>query len=101
METGFKGTRGQWIVGEHSKYRAWVDVESTEKGTIGRSFYGEAKPVITESEAIANAHLIASAPEMLEALVRIKAELLRCDILDEKTEKFIDAVVAKAVGGQS
>lgn len=46
-----------------------------------------------------DAQLIATAPEMLEGLIKIKSELLRCDILDDQTEKFIDALVNKALGG--
>lgn len=104
METGFKGTKGEWVATPNTCFYD-IDVLGNSKRILSFNIIlfdnekGEAISLSEENKA--NAQLIATAPEMLEALVTIKAELLRCDILDERTEKFIDDVVSKATGGQS
>ena len=47
------------------KSRKWVNIDS-EKGLIGRAFYGDAEPIVSKEEAEANAKLIAAAPDLLQ-----------------------------------
>ena len=66
-----KFTKGKWEVLNHNIQKKWFDV-SSDKDIIARSFYGDAKPIVTDQEAQANALLISKAPEMLEMLIDIK-----------------------------
>lgn len=54
---------------------------------------------IIEQETIEDtdklAYLINSAPILLDAILKIKAELLRCDMLDERTEQFIEHTISQ------
>lgn len=68
----FKGTSGNWYIDQEESHRmrnsVWCNVISTKK-TIGLAdVYGD------DEEAKANAQLIASAPELLEALKELLNE---------------------------
>jgi len=66
-----KHTKGKWFATEINTDKKWINISSSEKGIIGRTYYGDLEPVITKEEAEANAKLIAAAPELLEQLQSI------------------------------
>ena len=71
----FKGTKGEWTVDLflYTKDCGYIPIQSTEKN---RHWIAEVKgrhvnPNITQEEMMANAQLVAAAPDMLEALKSI------------------------------
>ena len=66
----FKGTQGEWNSLPPNTKQGWIDIYS-DKGVISRTFYGSLEPTVDKSEALANAELIAAAPDLLEALQNI------------------------------
>ena len=94
-----KHTKGPWETGPicmvETKFTGpYINVTTTGKG------WADKQPAIvagaTEEETIANAYLIASAPEMLEALKAVKHILLRYDPQFKHNIGIIDKVLAKA-----
>ena len=80
----FKGTRGTWnvIIPTYEQTNGFVNV-STEDGDI--SCYNGLTKGGAHPKSLANALLISKAPEMLDFINRISAEMLRNDfVLDEK-----------------
>lgn len=58
----------------------------------------DAVPPIAAEEAKANARLIAAAPELLEALEKVRANKMVWPLLDTRTADAIKAAIAKAKG---
>ena len=86
-------TPGSWVAEPtepHSGFNCWTIVAPT--GDVAW-----AKGYQHEDEKIANAKLIAAAPELLEALKAVVS------VADRKTVEFemAHAAIAKATGGQS
>ena len=99
MYSGFKGTKGRWVAVQNNSYYDIVAVGHASRNLAFNILLFDSHthdPLSLTDENKANAQLIATAPELLDGLCKVKAELLRCDILDERTEKFIDGLISKA-----
>jgi hypothetical protein len=81
MET--KHTKGKWEVANQSEQKKWFNI-SSPSGIIARSFYGELEPIVYDYEAKANAKLIAAAPDLLEALQKVKSELMYENLINKE-----------------
>lgn len=92
---GFKGTPGPWKM-EYSEVRGTPCVVSLSTWICGE-LQADNGSAIDDDESVANAHLIAAAPDLLEALQGV----LR--VANRKTVEFdaARAAVAKALGDQS
>ena len=73
-ETRF--TRGPWIVdataNQHIDGAHWREIRAGDHGQVLAEVYhdlGDPDPGLTDEDAAANAHLIAAAPDLYEALV--------------------------------
>ena len=95
-----KFTPGPWVVlgrrcstavgGAH--YYSQHIYSETDVKTLPAKAYG-----LTERETIANAHLIASAPEMLQALIMVE-DLFGLDAYETETMAAVRAAIANAKG---
>lgn len=96
----------KWMNHTHKKWNAamveynkqnWVSVVCAEKeGEEGRTFL--ISPEIgMDNEDIANAHLIASAPEMIEALIYVYDERDR-GVTNGLTDKLMRGIIEDATG---
>lgn len=92
----FKGTPGPWVNA--------VGDSLTE--TIGGAISGEGKTLclvlgksIGKEKATANAKLMATAPELLEQLIRLRNKIAGYHPDDDDHLDVIDAVINKALGG--
>ena len=81
MET--KHTKGEWEVANQSEQKKWFNI-SSPSGIIARSFYGKLEPIVYDYEAKANAKLIAAAPDLLEALQKVKSELMYENLINKE-----------------
>ena len=110
----FKGTPGPWYAGEQSEISGWVDISipgysrnSVAFATPATSGDAEAR---RDPETLANARLIAAAPELLESLEDLvlmyghrggvdptSDALLPADQQPEEVRNAM-AAIAKAVG---
>jgi len=74
-----------------------INIQGTGK-TVGRLTQSGGKPL---DEINANAHLIAAAPELLDALEAVETELLSDRFnLSGQTQDQIRAAIRKAKGGE-
>ncbi|HAU5557863.1 TPA: hypothetical protein JD273_15715 [Proteus mirabilis] len=86
----FKGTPAPW------KYtvRNANEIMTTFHGvTIGDVYLD-----ITTANQKADAHLIATAPELLEQLIRLRNKIANYKTDDDDDLDIVDAVIAKALG---
>lgn len=65
----FKGTKNEWYIGEHRQNG--IQIGCSQSHYVACVYRGGADR--NDDETIANAQLIATAPELLEALIRLKA----------------------------
>src|SRR5690606_3006543 len=84
----FKGTKGKWNIKNVVDEKSWINITS-EKDILARVFFGDAPPIIDKNEAIANAKLIASATNLLEALQYIK---MACELNSKHAKKNKDKI---------
>lgn len=107
--SAFKGTPGPWFAGEQSEISGWVEINipgysrnSVACATPATAGDAEAR---RDTETLANARLIAAAPELLEALLKLVDS---CDDSDGAqygtlSASFVRgiaaAAIAKATGG--
>lgn len=120
--SAFKGTPGPWFAGKQCDFSGWVEIRvpgysrnPVACATPAAAGDAEAR---RDSETLANALLIAAAPELLAELehVRTTLSLLRTDTarsakvdhrwegMDEKFSEWlerIDSTIAKATGGDA
>ena len=102
-------TYGDWITGKHgdSGNSGWVEVWNIEAdGSEGLPFIA-----CKHHDQVANARLIAAAPELLEASIKVlewfeaeddhsKADFYQRMQMCRDAEEMIRAAIAKATGGQ-
>lgn len=90
----FKHTPGPWKVGRNEVYRPASTVSISP-------YYKQICSYVTSGpESIANANLIASAQELLEALIHFKkTDITNYNDVLKALEKA-DAAITKATGGQ-
>lgn len=73
--SAFKGTPGPWFAGTQSDGSGWVDIYIPSYSRNPVASATPAAPGDAEArrdhETLANAHLIAAAPELLEALMQL------------------------------
>lgn len=92
----FKGTPGPWKYGVRKDKSIWISLGDPVKGPHHQGdFFG------TENDA----RLTVAAPDLLEALMKILSEYdswkgYNDDGLEEKTELYARAAIAKALGEQ-
>lgn len=100
----FKGTQGTWYVGDNGmdgpKPRYWI--VTNEESWCDRVC---SVPAYNDAKAVANSNLIAAAPDLLEALMKILSEYdswkgYNDDGLEDETELYARAAIAKALGEQ-
>lgn len=81
----FKGAPAPWIA---TKREFFIELYDDNGNYVG----------LTNSNA--NAHLIASAPELLEQLIRLRNKIASYKPDDDDDLDVVDAVIAKALGQQ-
>ncbi|MCX2590160.1 hypothetical protein OQ435_18530 [Proteus penneri] len=81
----FKGAPAPWIA---TKREFFIELYDDNGNYVG----------LTNSNA--NAHLIASAPELLEQLIRLRNKIASYKPDDDDDLDIVDAVIAKALGQQ-
>ncbi len=88
----FKGTPAPW------KYtvRNANEIMTTFHGVTISDVYLD----ITTANQKADAHLIATAPELLEQLIRLRNKIASYKPDDDDNLDIVDAVIAKALGQQ-
>tara|TARA_R110000851_G_scaffold17261_1_gene55037 strand:- start:81 stop:392 length:312 start_codon:yes stop_codon:yes gene_type:complete len=88
----FKGTQGEWkIVSLHSKHETIV-ATSTHRIAEAKHYHEKISATLlepTEEEGKANAKLIAAAPKLLKALIKIN-ELAECS--DDRFSNYSDEI---------
>ena len=85
----FKGTKGPWNFSFHGSENCWVTDSENDKAIAKVTNYG--KDALQQK---ANFHLIAAAPDLLEALIAVVR------VADRATDEFdmARAAIAKALG---
>ncbi|SUC14447.1 Uncharacterised protein [Proteus vulgaris] len=81
----FKGAPAPWIA---TKREFFIELYDDKGNYVG----------LTNSKA--NAHLIATAPELLEQLIRLRNKIASYKPDDDDDLDIVDAVIAKALGQQ-
>ncbi|HBC6355094.1 MULTISPECIES: hypothetical protein [Proteus] len=81
----FKGAPAPWIA---TKREFFIELYDDNGNYVG----------LTNSKA--NAHLIATAPELLEQLIRLRNKIASYKPDDDDDLDIVDAVIAKALGQQ-
>ncbi|MEW4516546.1 MULTISPECIES: hypothetical protein [Proteus] len=81
----FKGAPAPWIA---TKREFFIELYDDNGNYVG----------LTNSKA--NAHLIATAPELLEQLIRLRNKIASYKPDDNDNLGIVDAVIAKALGQQ-
>jgi hypothetical protein len=92
-----KHTPGPWTASATDVLQGWQS-DSAHRKVICRG-ERDAYSGVIEAEQLANARLIAAAPELLEALKAVQQErdfIVRCG---DHIQGVVDAAIAKATGG--
>lgn len=100
-------TPGPWVVGQSENHTACVDAVDPADGKLFElcEVFGENHYRTITETSIANATLIAAAPELLDALDSLKCELILSDVdmdyIESHFRPWLDkaaAAIAKARG---
>ena len=91
----FKGTPAPWRCHDKRPNCSGYSIVGNDGQYIG--FVGDSDGL---SPIDANAHLIASAPELLEQLIRLRNKIAGYKPDDDDDLDIVDAVIAKALGQQ-
>jgi hypothetical protein len=89
-DTAVKHTPGPWIIDGYGTIKA----PNHETVLVE----GVALPSVSTVESIANTHLVAAAPDLLEALKALVANLSDGDFISETRIDAARAAIAKATG---
>ena len=92
-----KYTPGPWKVWASSGR----DIEDSEGNLLATAYPDEKDPSYTSEQAKANAHLISSAPELLEALIKCRVALTPHVFIDDDAKEArntADKAIALAEG---
>ena len=104
--SAFKGTPGPWEAGEQCEISGWVDIRipgysrnPVACATPANSGDAEAR---RDTETLANARLIAAAPELLEALKQAVTSMQDSGYQNSHVAvRAARAAIAKATGGDA
>ena len=103
--SAFKGTPGPWFAGTQSDGSGWVDIYIPSYSRNPVASATPAAPGDAEArrdhETLANAHLIAAAPELLEVLEHVRDAMEASGGWDgdEHVFELVVAAIEKATGG--
>lgn len=89
----FKHSPAPWRCHDKRPYCSGYSIAGNDGRYIG--FVGDSDGL---SPCNANAHLIASAPELLEQLIRLRNKIASYKPDDDDDLDIVDAVIAKALG---
>ena len=90
------GLPGNLLQGGNKRFRRFQARDSNGHEICIKEFYGYSIPQFVIEENLANAHLIAAAPELLKAVEWLVSEFP--NMTDEEFDKF-DKLIKKAKGG--
>ncbi|EMW6872741.1 MULTISPECIES: hypothetical protein [Providencia] len=95
----FKGTPAPWLTDRNNCHSGQI---ATVHGCENNDWVEIWSTDWPESESVqeANAYLIASAPELLEQLIRLRNKIASYKPDDDDDLDIVDAVIAKALGQQ-
>lgn len=107
----FKGTPGPWLrmngtdvfTGLNSINASGIKSDKTDGWqiadcSVGKTFVDGEYVELSTSEQIANARLIAAAPELLEQLIRLRNKIAGYHLDDSDHLDVVDAAINKALG---
>lgn len=107
----FKGTPGPWLrmngtdvfTGLNSTNASGIKSDKTDGWqiadcSVGKTFVDGEYVELSTSEQIANARLIAAAPELLEQLIRLRNKIADYHPDDDDHLDVVDAAINKALG---
>ena len=100
----FKGSKGPWTVAKRNTIIRFKEdfrsiMSRNERGGLDLVAYG--RPMVDETEVeLANAYLMAAAPDLLEALLRVQRISKECGLdedLGEEEHGYITAAINRAL----
>ena len=99
-----KHTPGPWILFQDQSVRHYAGIEAGKLSIVSIGYPDELNPIDdsgvhgnTEDEALANAYLIAAAPDLLEALENLEND---DNSIPSHAWDMVQSAIAKAKGGQ-
>lgn len=103
--SAFKGTPGPWFAGEQSDISGWVEIRvpGYSRNPVACATPADAGDAEArrDAETLANARLIAAAPELLEACEAIVSSIEGGPVEPEDAIASVRAAIAKATGGDA